>query len=216
MVEIKICGIQSEEIGNFAIESGANYVGIVIGTPTSPRNVEYEKAIQLVDSLKSRANVVLVTRILDSELIQHLPRLDAKYLQFHHAALVSLIDIAHDGFAGNLTFGITPKMGDKFLELLSQHFKPGDAILVDESQGMGVYTDEDVLFKFLDKIKQYFGLGMEDVFVAGGFTPENVKEFLSKFRPRGVDVSSGVETCPGEKNKTLIQQFCQSVKKYDI
>ncbi|MFX0099498.1 MAG: hypothetical protein ACFFCS_07945 [Candidatus Hodarchaeota archaeon] len=216
MVEIKICGIKSKEIGNFAIQSGANYVGIVIGTPSSPRNVPYDKAIALVDALKAKTNVVLITKILNSELIQHLPTLNANYLQFHHVSLLNLINLAHDDFGGNLIFGITPKMEDRFLEELSRYFKEGDMILIDESEGKGIQSDEDLLFTFLDKIKKYFGKDMEDVFFAGGFNPKNVKEFLSKFHPKGIDVSSGVESKPGEKNKTLIQRFCKSVKKYTI
>lgn len=48
--------------------------------------------------------------------------------------------------------------------------------------------------------------------IAGGLTPENVKETILKFRPDGVDVSSGVEK-EGKKDRELILKFIEEVLK---
>ncbi|HHE41745.1 MAG TPA: bifunctional indole-3-glycerol phosphate synthase/phosphoribosylanthranilate isomerase, partial [Dehalococcoidia bacterium] len=50
------------------------------------------------------------------------------------------------------------------------------------------------------------------VMVAGGLTPANVGGLISTVRPRGVDVSSGVEI-GGEKDTQLIQAFIDAVRK---
>jgi phosphoribosylanthranilate isomerase len=46
--------------------------------------------------------------------------------------------------------------------------------------------------------------------LAGGLTPENVAEAVKMTGAKQVDVSSGVEDAPGQKNAELIQKFVQS------
>jgi phosphoribosylanthranilate isomerase len=52
------------------------------------------------------------------------------------------------------------------------------------------------------------------VVLAGGLTPENVRESIFRTRPWGVDVSSGVEVRPGEKDPKKVEEFilqCRSL-----
>ncbi len=45
------------------------------------------------------------------------------------------------------------------------------------------------------------------VILAGGLTPENLREIVQEVRPYGVDVSSGVEISPGQKALDLCRKF---------
>ncbi len=51
------------------------------------------------------------------------------------------------------------------------------------------------------------------VIVAGGLTPENVREAIAVARPYGVDVNSGVETAPGRKDRRLLAEFVRRVRE---
>lgn len=53
------------------------------------------------------------------------------------------------------------------------------------------------------------------VFVAGGLKPNNVGELIRAFRPAGVDVSSGVESAPGQKDPLAIAAFLAAVAAAD-
>jgi len=51
------------------------------------------------------------------------------------------------------------------------------------------------------------------VLVAGGLTPESVKECVGSIRPFGVDVSSGVEVAPGKKDPEKVKAFVQGARQ---
>ena len=51
------------------------------------------------------------------------------------------------------------------------------------------------------------------VVLAGGLTPENVREAIAAVRPFGVDVSSGVEESPGVKNVDKMARFLENVRE---
>ncbi|MBI4718647.1 MAG: phosphoribosylanthranilate isomerase [Planctomycetes bacterium] len=51
--------------------------------------------------------------------------------------------------------------------------------------------------------------------LAGGLNGENVYERLAAFRPRGVDVASGVEASPGRKDPERLTQFVEEVRRWD-
>ena len=48
--------------------------------------------------------------------------------------------------------------------------------------------------------------------IAGGLTPGNVGEAMNRFKPFGVDVSSGVEHAPGKKDSDKVKAFVQAVR----
>jgi len=50
------------------------------------------------------------------------------------------------------------------------------------------------------------------VLIAGGLQAENVESAVSSVRPWGVDVSSGVEASPGQKNHKQVTAFCTNVR----
>ena len=51
--------------------------------------------------------------------------------------------------------------------------------------------------------------------LAGGLTPENVRDAIAIGRPYGVDCSSGVEKSPGVKDSRLVRAFVRAVHDAD-
>ncbi len=51
------------------------------------------------------------------------------------------------------------------------------------------------------------------MFLAGGLTPENVRDAIARVRPEGVDVSTGVEESPGKKSAAKMRRFVEEVNR---
>jgi len=54
------------------------------------------------------------------------------------------------------------------------------------------------------------------IVLAGGLTPDNVGDAISRLHPFGVDVSSGVESAPGRKDYEKMRRFIEAVRKTDV
>jgi phosphoribosylanthranilate isomerase len=53
-------------------------------------------------------------------------------------------------------------------------------------------------------------------FLAGGLTPMNVNAALQQVNPTGIDVSSGVESAPGDKDLELVQALCDALQRQEV
>lgn len=52
-------------------------------------------------------------------------------------------------------------------------------------------------------------------FLAGGLRPDNIAEALAQLRPNGIDLSSGVEITPGNKDLDLVTALIEQVTAID-
>ena len=56
------------------------------------------------------------------------------------------------------------------------------------------------------------GVPAERLILAGGLTPENVADAIRQIRPLAVDVASGVESAPGQKDPERIRRFISNAR----
>jgi phosphoribosylanthranilate isomerase len=81
-----------------------------------------------------------------------------------------------------------------------------DSFVVDESHGSGKRYDASFA---CDMVKR----STVPVILAGGLTPENVRDAIVKVHPDAVDVSSGVEIAPGIKDREKVRLFLERCRE---
>jgi phosphoribosylanthranilate isomerase len=204
MTKVKICGIKTLSDAKFAVDYGADAIGFVFAE--SIRSVSKEKARTIVQKLPPFVTTVGLFVNDTAENIEAICRfcgLDT--IQLHgneRPALLNKLNKLKD-FKTIKAFRIRNETDI----LPIKKYKP-DAILLDgysEKNMGGTGTSFD--WKIVKNIKTSI-----PIILAGGLTHLNVSQAIKTVNPYGVDVSSGVESKPGKKDKKLIKKFINAVK----
>ncbi|MCL7387643.1 MAG: phosphoribosylanthranilate isomerase [Thaumarchaeota archaeon] len=210
-VKVKICGITREQDLAAAVDAGADAVGFVVASPLSPRNLTYEMAKDLIKSVPLFVDsvVVTVTSNID-ELLRICNVLRPSALQVHSNNLPDAEKLRSMLRGIRLIKAVNVR--EIFdIEYLKHSVSEFDAILLDSLAGgyggQGKVHD----WELSRKIVEY--LYPKPVMLAGGLTPENVADAVRIVRPYAVDVSSGVETDPGIKDKRKIFEFVKNARR---
>ena len=205
IVRIKICGITNEEDARVAVEAGADALGFILYR-NSPRFVEAAMVKRIIDGLPPFVAAVGVFVNEDAAAVRRI--MDECGL--------TLAQLHGDESAAYCEGLGRPSM--KALRLKDR----GTFLALAEFQGRA-NVRAFVLDAFSDQA--YGGTGQtvdwtlaaeaaraSRVLLAGGLTPDNVAEAIRQVRPYGVDVSSGVEIRPGQKDHAKVRAFVQAAR----
>jgi phosphoribosylanthranilate isomerase len=204
---VKICGITNETDALAAIDAGADALGFNL-VPHSKRYIDIDRAACWIDKLPGdicKVAVMADPNWEDACRTGQLPFLDA--LQLHGSESPEFCRRLAD--AGIPFAKAVPVTASKSLADLPSYFT--DTMILDSSAG-GAFggTGKPFPWKFAPEFVRHHP--RVTVILAGGLNPENVAEAVSVVRPRGVDVTTGVEASPGQKNASLIRAFIQAVR----
>lgn len=211
-VKVKICGLKNEAALEAALDAGADYVGFVFYLP-SPRSLSPQEAGRLAKLARGRARVVALVVDPDDALLDEVVRVvEPDLLQLHgkeepeRAAEIK----AKYGLPVMKAISVETRAdADRALDYqgVSDLFlfdaKPPRGMSGALPGGNGISFD----WRALEGIK-----GRLRLLLSGGLNPRNVAEAIRLTSPEGVDVSSGVEVRPGEKDPELIREFLKAAK----
>lgn len=204
MTKIKICGLMREQDAVFAAESGADFLGFIF-VPSTPRYIEPERAAAIAAKVRESGRAPQMAGVFRDASADYMREI---------ASLVGL-DLAqlHGSETDEdvQTLGLpvikTLRVGDT---LPDTHSTPSATWLLfdtyDERRagGTGRRFDWSLLALF-DRNKPFF--------LSGGLTPDNVVAAVSLVRPDAIDISSGVESAPGEKDHAKIARLFERVRR---
>lgn len=207
-LSVKICGLSRPEHVSAAAAAGAKYIGFVF-FPKSPRNVSLETARNLaIDVPPGVAKVALVVNADDAFLDALTEQVPLDMLQLHGSespARVSEIK-ARYGLPVMKAVGVGTASD---LEALDAYGRVADQILVDTKPpkggdrpgGNGETFDWTLIAGRRWPVPWM---------LAGGLTPDNVSDAIRITGARQIDLSSSVETAPGQKDSGLIRRFLET------
>jgi phosphoribosylanthranilate isomerase len=208
---VKICGLRTPEPLEVALESGADLVGFVF-FPPSPRNVGFQQAEALGARVKGRAGkVALSVDASDEMLARIVEALKPDMLQLHGRETPDRIVQVRTRF-GLPVIKALPIAQRSDLSPIREYANVADRLLFDARApqtatrpgGLGKTFDWTLLKGVDPKI---------DFMLSGGLDAGNVAQALAVTQAPGVDVSSGVERRPGEKDLHKIRDFIRAARK---
>src|SRR5581483_1832763 len=192
MTRIKICGIRSYDHALMCADCGAHAIGFVFDE-NSPRCVLGDSAL-----IERCAKIPFLSKVA---VFGRIPTPIPSEASFCDA--IQWVE-------GEPTGGFTPRIHAIRITpttVPSPH-PNADAILLDalhaeKMGGTGMPIDWNLAAEIVRTQSR-------PVILAGGLTPNNVAEAVAIVKPFGVDVSSGVESQPGQKDSKLIEAFCKA------
>ncbi|MGK2915015.1 MAG: phosphoribosylanthranilate isomerase [Porticoccaceae bacterium] len=198
---IKICGITRVEDGINAVRAGADAVGFVF-YPASPRYIDPARARDIVCALGPLVTTVaLFVNESAGRVATILAQTGIQLLQFHGDEDAAYCDQFQRPYikAIRMAPGLDPQAEIAcFPDALGYLF---DAWRADQYGGTGEVFDW----------RRLAGANGSALILAGGLTPDNVAEAIKIARPGAVDVSGGVESAPGVKDRGMIERFVAAV-----
>ena len=205
---VKICGLSTPETLEVALDAGADMVGFVF-FPPSPRHLGLGAARKLGELAKRRAlKVALTVDADDATLANIVEALQPDALQLHGSESVARLHDIKRKFSLPVMKAIAVAASAD-LAGLPGYAAVADRILFDARApkeatrpgGLGAVFDWRVLEDLDLKIP---------FMVSGGLDAGNVAEAVRVTRAGGVDVSSGVERTPGQKDPEMIRAFIRA------
>lgn len=207
-VSVKICGLATVDDVRACADAGANYMGLVF-FEKSPRNIIIPAARELALAAPlGLAKVALVVNPSDAELDAITATVPLDMLQLHGRETPERVAEVKARYGLPVMKAVGIADGDD-LPKLESYFGVADQILVDAKPPKGGELPGGNGLSFDWRL--IAGRRWPCPWIlAGGLTPENVAEAVKMTGAKQVDVSSGVEDAPGQKNAELIQKFVQN------
>lgn len=208
---IKICGLRNSADITASVQAGASYVGFVF-FPKSPRNLALSDATRLAALVPvGICKVALTVNADDAQLDQLIEAVPLDMLQLHGAESPDRVAEIRDRY-GLPVMKAVGVADETDLPKLEEYLRVADQILVDAKPpaGAALPGGNGLTFDWRLIAGRRWPVPW---MLAGGLTPQNIREAIHLTGAQQVDVSSGVESAPGVKDVTRIQEFCAAVRK---
>ena len=207
---VKICGLKSPEALDVAIECGADMVGFVF-FPASPRHLALEDARALGERVRKRAlKVALSVDASDAELAAIVEALQPDLLQLHGAETPARVSAVRGRFGLPVMKALPiAERGD--LAAVARYAHCVDRLIFDARPPRAATRPGGLGKRFDWRLLEHVDTDLPFM-LSGGLDADNVAEALRITRAAGVDVSSGVERRPGEKDPDKIRAFITAAR----
>ncbi|HEY2032648.1 MAG TPA: phosphoribosylanthranilate isomerase [Rhizomicrobium sp.] len=209
-IQVKICGINSVESADAAVRAGAEFAGLVFH-PKSPRALHMEQARALSDRMKGRTRVVaLVVDPDDATLKTVIAGAKPDFIQLHGSESVARVGEIKSmtGLPVIKAIGIAEASD---ISKATPYEAIADMLMFDAKAPAGATREGGHGAAFDWQLLRGRSFSRPWL-LAGGLNADNVARAISISGVPGVDVSSGVETAPGQKSAEMIRAFIDSVR----
>lgn len=209
-IRVKICGLTEARDVAAAVAAGAAYVGFVF-FEKSPRHVGIEAARALaIEVPPGVAKVALTVDTEDAALDALCAAVPLDMLQLHGRESPERVAQvkARYGLPVMKAIGVA---GAADLAAIDAYASVADQLLIDAKPPPGATRPGGNALAFDWRLIEGRDWPLPWL-LAGGLTPENVAQAVARTGARQVDVSSGVEAAPGQKDAARIRAFIEAAR----
>ena len=201
---VKICGITRNEDAQLAVEAGADAVGLVF-YEKSPRFVNNVQAEEISQSIPAFISRVALFKDADQSFIRSvLQQVEIDLIQFHGSEPAEFCERFSLPYIKALGMK-DPACDIEYLKNSAMKYATAKALLLDgHAPGEAGGTGKTFDWSSVDDVAR-------PIILAGGLTADNVARAIEIVRPFAVDVSSGVESAPGIKDREKITAFMNQI-----
>jgi phosphoribosylanthranilate isomerase len=212
-LRVKICGITSPEQGQAIAALGASSIGFIC-VRKSPRYVTPDQISAIVSVLPEGVDRVgvFMDHSID-EIVNIVTRSGLTSVQLHGSETVE--------FCQELRSVLREKITDSEVELIKA-FRIKSAAGLGETEPYNAVVNWLLLDAYHPSLGGGTGLTLDwgllqdfkperPWLLAGGLTPDNVRSALQSVHPQGIDLSSGVENAPGDKNLDQVARLFEQI-----
>lgn len=199
-VKVKICGITRSEDAEAGVRHGASAIGFIFW-PKSPRFIDPYRARQIAALLPP---FVTTVGVFVNQSVDEIK------------GVVSVIGLGAVQLHGDETPDIAARFRRPLLKAVSAADEASlaawpahvtllvDAVDREQRGGTGRTADWSLAARLAARRR---------TMLAGGLTPDNVRDAVAAVRPYGIDVSSGVESSPGIKDHERIAALFEALHR---
>ena len=209
-LDIKICGLKTDQAMAAALAGGASHVGFIFFA-RSPRYVEPAEAGRLREMARGKAQAVAVTVDADNAFLDEIvAKMQPDMLQLHGSETPDRVAElkARYGLPVMKVFSVSEAADLKQME---PFLGIADRVMFDAKPPKGSQLPGGNGVAFDWHILAGLDAGV-DYMLSGGLNAANIGDALRLANPPGIDVSSGVESAPGVKDPALIEQCFRAVR----
>ena len=207
---VKICGLSTPDALDVALAAGADMVGFVFFAP-SPRHLSFAAARALGARVRGRAQKVALTVDADDALLEAvMAALQPDLLQLHGREPPVRVAALKRRFGLPVMKAIAvAAKGD--LAAAAAYLAVADRLLFDAQPPREATRPGGLGRPFDWRLLENVDAGLPFM-LSGGLDADNVGAALRITGGPGVDVSSGVERAPGEKDADKIRAFIRAAR----
>jgi phosphoribosylanthranilate isomerase len=216
-VRVKICGLTTLDDALLACQAGADFLGFIL-YPASPRAVTAEQVAAIVTQLRRLVRPPLLVGVFVNQPVavvaDTLARCGLDLAQLHGDEPPFFVGDPASPLFGRSYKALRPTSLAE-AEADAEWFLPPSpvagypSLLLDAYHprlrgGSGTTADWTIAARL--------AAATPGLMLAGGLSPDNVAEAVRQVRPFAVDVASGVEAAPGQKDTALVRDFIRAAK----
>lgn len=206
---VKICGLKTKAAAAAAAKAGADFLGFNF-VPGSKRKIQPASARKIITTLQKDRRIIKGNRSpkfvgvfmdqSDFEIKSILSRIPLDLLQFHGSETPEFCEQFKLPYIKAI--GVDTKDTAEGLSKKMKKYRAKYFLLDRKERGQGLPVELRVVRRLAKRFP---------VFLAGGLTPENLKERVARSGPiQGVDVAGGVEKY-GRKDAGKIKLFIRNL-----